>query len=419
MQLEEPFYELDRVRLKRWLPWLHLFRAFRLAIHPRCLVLGCLAILLLDAGFAVLDQLPFAQAWSREQGTERSGLTGTGTPRLGVTWEDAYISPLQSLRDAFSQGGLVLRSVAHHLPFARHLFLPGEGLTSVTTALTGLLICLVVWALCGVGISRIVAVRFAADRPVRFRDALGYAFRKLTASLGTVVLPLLAVVTLWFAGVVLGWLGRIPGIGELLLAIGWGLAMLAGLGMSLILLGLSVGWPLMLASVATEDADAFDAFSRIYNYVFARPWYVLFLVVLMLLYGSALIVFTATLLASTDMLTQWAVGAGYGRITWGSAQNGIEAWRTLSRLILHGFVVSYFWSATTIIYLLLRKSEDAIGLDAVTLAPSASTDDQSLPLVGMPAAEAREQQVHTSDAGGSVTAARQETESGMERGTST
>jgi hypothetical protein len=59
MQLEEQFYELDRTKLKRWLPWLHLWRAFRLAIHPRSIVLGCLAILLLEAGFAALPRLPF------------------------------------------------------------------------------------------------------------------------------------------------------------------------------------------------------------------------------------------------------------------------------------------------------------------------------------------------------------------------
>ena len=58
--------------------------------------------------------------------------------------------------------------------------------------------------------------------------------------------------------------------------------MLAGLAMSLILLGLAVGWPLMLASIAIEDADAFDAFSRVYNYLFARPWYALFLTLLTL-----------------------------------------------------------------------------------------------------------------------------------------
>src|SRR5690606_28636082 len=146
----------------------------------------------------------------------------------------------------------------------------------------------------------------------------------------------------------------------------------------------------MLASIAVEDADAFDAFGRIYNYVFARPWYLLFLIVLMLLYGSALLVFAATLLTATNTLAEWAVGSGLTGVVSEFGGQAIATWQNIGQLILHGFVVSYFWSATTIIYMLLRKSEDATPLDAVTLPSTAPPGDQELPLVGIPAAEKRE-----------------------------
>ena len=123
--------------------------------------------------------------------------------------------------------------------------------------------------------------------------------------------------------------------------------------MSLILLGLAVGWPLMLTSIATEDVDCFDAFSRIYNYIFARPWYALWLMILVLLYGTVLIMFVATLLVLSSHLASWAVSSGMsaeglslvidghdGKET--TATTAVILWQNLAGLVLHGFIVSYF-----------------------------------------------------------------------------
>jgi hypothetical protein len=398
MQLEEQFYELDRTKLKRWLPWLHLWRAFRLAIHPRSIVLGCLAILLLEAGFAAITRLPFVTDARILETLHRNGrVIEVPVESLTFSWENTVLAPLASVRDAFAQGVYILHPVMAHATSASALFRPGGGVTGAATAITGLLLCLLVWSLCGVGIARMAAVRFAVAQPVRLREAIAYAGRKLGSSTGSVIVPLLGVLSLWFAGLVLGLLGNIPGIGGAIVGIGWGLAMLAGLAMALILLGLAVGWPLMLASIAVEDADAFDAFGRTYNYVFARPWYLLFLVVLMLLYGSALLVFAATLLTATNTLAAWAVGSGLTGVISEFGGQAIATWQNIGRLILHGFVVSYFWSATTIIYVLLRKSEDATPLEAVTLPQMVPPGDGDLPLVGIPAAEKREGDATDSD----------------------
>jgi hypothetical protein len=44
-------------------------------------------------------------------------------------------------------------------------------------------------------------------------------------------------------------------------------------------------------------------------------------------------------------------------------------------LLVAGFAVSYFWSASTIIYFLLRQSEDANHLSEVYLPKTEPTDD--------------------------------------------
>ena len=54
------------------------------------------------------------------------------------------------------------------------------------------------------------------------------------------------------------------------------LALVAGLLMAILLLGLLFGWPLMWATISTEETDSFDALSRSYAYVFQRPLHYLF-----------------------------------------------------------------------------------------------------------------------------------------------
>src|SRR5690554_5418796 len=146
MQLEEQFYELDRTRLKRWLPWLSLWRAFRLAIHPRSIILGCLAILLLESGFAALAKLPFVTNEAILQPLTRSGrVVDVPTQAIALGWEDLYLAPLASLKEAFAHAGYLLQPVAAHVLSAIFLFKPGGGITTTATALTGLLLCLLVW----------------------------------------------------------------------------------------------------------------------------------------------------------------------------------------------------------------------------------------------------------------------------------
>ena len=422
MQLEEQFYELDRAKLKRWLPWLHLFRAFRLAISPKAILLGCLAVLLVDYALQTVEKLPFAKGSPSYVPAARMTLPAAdsnaaaelaeptdpdrrrrvsldGIRALSLDWEKTYAAPFETVAGAFSHGWLVLHPVTQHLPFARQLVRNG-GWTGGATAVTGLLACLLVWSICGVGVARLAAVRFAADETVSLRGTLRFSLRKVSPSLGSAVVPMVGVLLLWFAGVVLGWLAHIPGVGGVLVAVGWGLALIGGLLMALILLGLAAGWPLMLASVAVEDADSFDAFSRIYNYLFSRPWYSLSLVLLALLYGSVLIVFTCTLLNATHTLTDWAVAGGLGQADLMTVMNaepgevpfavqGVSFWKQSTELVFTGYLVSYFWTAATIIYFLLRKSVDATPLDAVTILPT-DTPGDDLPLVGMPAAEKRE-----------------------------
>ena len=74
-------------------------------------------------------------------------------------------------------------------------------------------------------------------------------------------------------------------LGLLLGGLLWPLALVAGLLMTLLLLGLLFGWPLMWATISAEGTDSFDALSRSYAYVFQRPLHYLFYIMVAAVIG--------------------------------------------------------------------------------------------------------------------------------------
>ncbi|MCH7689226.1 MAG: hypothetical protein IH899_21555 [Planctomycetes bacterium] len=61
-------------------------------------------------------------------------------------------------------------------------------------------------------------------------------------------------------------------------------------------------------------------------------------------------------------------------------------WMQFWAILVHGFVYSYFWTSVTIMYFLLRQSEDAVELDVVSL-PEDYQSQSELPLVGVAASD--------------------------------
>jgi len=164
----------------------------------------------------------------------------------------------------------------------------------------------------------------------------------------------------------------------------------------------------MFATISTEVSDGFDGLSRSYSYVFDRPWYYLWLVVLTMVYGSVVIFFVWLVTSLFVYLAGWSLTMGMGLETVDAlfqiappllgGQNllvdmdnttaplgGLDAvsfWLELVATLLAGFVYSYFWTATTIIYFLLRKSDDKTDLEDVYY-PIENEQDELLPVLGV------------------------------------
>jgi len=419
MQLEEQFYETDRAKLTRWLPWVHLLRSFRIATRWRNLLLAVVGITLLAVGRYGISYLPFSsyaevKALSRE--------TIDGLPRTDWPWEqslndpqrprlsDAPLSislddPISTLRSALSWPTVMLTPLRQFVQTGSNLFDRNNSWASLANGWTELLLLLVIWSFFATAITRRVAVEFAGAEEIGLRETFAFASREFRTTCAAPLIALVGIGLLWLMGSTIGWIGNIPGIGEPIAALLWGVQFLFGVILALILLGVAVAWPLMVAAHSAEGTDAFDALNRAYNYVFVRPWYSLWLLTVTIFYGSVVLYFLTGLVGVSLHLTEWMGGPHVNPGSSFAAEGSVAAaigqfWSRGLASVLHAFIYSFFWTAVTISYFLLRKSVDAYPLNRVHRpSPATEANQEPLdpntappPLVGIPESERREEE---------------------------
>ncbi len=337
--------------------------------------------------------------------------------KRGVAILDEFVeSPLGTLGQLARNWRFVLRPVIELKRPFQHIFEHGFGFVPAVFALACGLWAVVVWAIFGGAITRIAAVQFARDEKIGLMDALRFSTSKFLSYAGAPVIPLFFVAfftLLCMAGGFISWLFALvglPGLGAIFSGSLWVLPLLAGFAMTMILLLWSIGWPLMLSTISAEGSDSFDALSRSYAYAFQRPWHYLFYAVAATIYGS-LCSFVVLLFADVVVhVSHWAVSWGGGKslqslldqmfyyapeasgwsttlsadnVPTGARKLGAiftGGWLYVVFMLLVGFVYSYFWSASTIIYFLLRRDVDNTEIQEVFL--EGAEDDFEMPASG-------------------------------------
>ena len=254
----------------------------------------------------------------------------------------------------------------------------------------------------GGAICRMAALNFARDERIPLRSALTFAARKYG---GFFTAPLLPIGLILGLGVVLalgGLIGSIPFGGGTLAGLLLFLSLLAGLIMALVLIGLLAGGSLMWPTIAVESSDSFDAMSRSYSYVYSRPWRAAFYALVAAVYGAICYLFLRFFvwlvfrlaraflgigMAFTDRPGTGAPGARridalwpmpsfddllrsrppFAAVNWDDTVGYWLSmlWLGLTVLLLCSFLVSFYLSASTIIYYLLRREVDATDLEDV------------------------------------------------------
>ena len=420
--MDEKSLGLQSIDYRQVFPWIHLFRAFRIAVDIRKMILAGLALVVLAMGNWAFTELPFAPSekeaqrvdWPWHESPERPAHRKTTRVMHTVT-KLFFIRPTALLGYVAEEGIIPVRPWESVVEPAGVLLLAGNTWSAVAFAWTQLLWTFIVWSVFGGAITRMAAVQFARDERISMRDALSYSGGRFLSYFSAPLLPIAGFGFFWALCVVGGLIGRIPGAGDIIIGALWIVPLVLGFLMALILIGVAVGWPLMLTTISVEGSDAFDGFSRAYSYVYNRPWHLLWYVIVAMVYGSAVIFFVSFMTWLIVYLAGWSVAAGMGSQNANALFQGapellggssllieteaarfrtwmeigdklVGIWLHVVALLLIGFVYSYFWTASTIIYLLLRRGDDGTDLDAVYL-PEEQERDELLPLVGVAASD--------------------------------
>jgi hypothetical protein len=243
---------------------------------------------------------------------------------------------------------------------------------------------------------RLEAVGKASQDREPLAPAMAMVISRWTAFFGALVMPLVLAGVLAFIAMLFGLLFFSLPVIDVLGGLFYGVALVLGLGVALLLLGFAVSCPLLLPAVATENCDGPDAMHRAIAYIVARPlrWLLyLFTILLGLAMGLLLVVTVSklTLYVTGSLVDQWAFGESISHATaamdgtnsadavWHTQWAGglVAFWMGLVQWIVAGWSLAYVMSASTRAYLLLRLSCDGQdereiwwpGLIRGTLAP--------------------------------------------------
>jgi hypothetical protein len=241
----------------------------------------------------------------------------------------------------------------------------------------------------------------ARDEKISIRQALRFSSGKFLSFVFAPVIPVAIVVVVGLVVSLGGLLLYVPFIGEILVGVFYFLAIAAGFVMTLVALGTAGGLNLMYPTIAVEGSDSFDAISRSFSYVYARPWRMLWYTVVAIIYGAFTFLFVRVFIWLTLAFTHKAVGFLVTRTTdgehalWTALWPGsgvwhlpyhvdyislsfgqkvaaflIALWVFLVIAFLGAYLVSYYFSSSTVIYYLMRREVDATELDDVYVEQS-------------------------------------------------
>ncbi|MEI8197967.1 MAG: hypothetical protein WCI73_18900, partial [Phycisphaerae bacterium] len=275
-----------------------------------------------------------------------------------------------------------------------------RGLYWLTLAIL-LAFWLAVLAVSGGIITRLSALEFAGYDKAGLLGVWHFVRQRFWTFIKAPLMPLGILLFLGILLALLGLVGAVPFVGELLLGLAFIIFLAIGFIMMLLTLAILGGMHLLYPTIATEGSDGFDAMSRGFAYVYSRPWRLIGYSLLSLIYGVITFLFVSMavylLLVLTHTFAAWGTNLlGYNH-AWYSGTDKLDAlwpaprffklwpdvnwwamswtewvgagmlhgWLFLLFAALGGYVMSYYYSANTIIYFLLRRSVDGQSLSDI------------------------------------------------------
>jgi len=412
-----------------------IFRAFRMAIHPRKMAiafLGVVAIGLLgwtmDLNRVVTtDRLgrsslySYAGSSSRLGGALEYGRREPGEPtglagELYRFWSGQFHDTFYALSRMDVPG--VARHIRACLVALEWAFLNYPLWSTLFFALT-----LMILAVAGGAICRIAALQFAQGERPGLVQSLQFSAHRFSSFFLAPLVPLILIGTTGLLVALLGLSGNIPWAGEVLVGLGMPFVLILGMVMTFLVIGSVAGFNLIFPAVAYDDSEGFIAVNNSFRYLFARPWRYGLYTLLAAIYGGITyhfvrlfafgVLWTAYRFLQLGFLHDnaklerlWSEPSFVDLFGQSVVRAGEPVWTIeVGRFLIHvavlgivalliAFCVSFYFTVNTLIYALLRKGVDDIPLDQVRTreeeldqvvpAPGASAPSQAAPLPAGP-----------------------------------
>lgn len=273
-------------------------------------------------------------------------------------------------------------------------------------------VAFVVLSLAGVAICRSAALQFARAEKPRLTQAVRFGRRRLLSLLGAEIAPAVLIAAFGLPTILLGLLGNVPIAGPVLTGLFLPLSLLVACAVAIVLIGMIGGASLMPPAIAYEDSDGFDAVVRSFL-IFSEPWRMGFYTIAAALYGAVCYVFVRLfgflllwttyrfleigfLKQNANLHAIWPEPTFASFLGPGAAMPDvwylwlaallIRLWVLVIIGVTASFVLSFYFSASTIIYALLRQRADGIALEEVATGPDEAAVELSLSETGSEAA---------------------------------
>ncbi|MBT6723056.1 MAG: hypothetical protein HOB20_07485 [Planctomycetaceae bacterium] len=400
-------------------PWTALTRAFTVAVSIPVLLLASFGVGLTVSGWAlaesllVPEQLTLAPAGATTDEMESVSNQGD-TFAEDTALQNAVETPFVDGSEQIPETTVAVQPPGHFAPAmgsiadgdTRSVFerlLVGEGLMLVADlhdmllggdreldAKTSYAICiidfvwlLIVWGFFGAMITRIAVIRIGRGEKIGLKEAMADVRKKYISYVMSPVFVLVSCFVLSLPIVLISLLLNFD-IGVLLASVLWIVAIVASVGVAVLLTGFFFGWPLMWPTIsAEEDGDVYEATSRTFAYTFQAPIQYLFYVSISLAIWvpSVMLVQNFTSLAEQVVFSGMNVAADEGQLIQdyltgkvsldGQSQifimgaNIISGLHWFAHLMADAFCVGFFFASFSGIYLLLRRFVDHTPLDEV------------------------------------------------------
>ncbi len=388
---------IRRIDWQELMPVVVLLRIFNAATGLRVLFLAGVGVLLTLAAGLLFNMIVLQQ---------------TETTLSNIYKTPAYIEPIVLLQQDSKGESNVMGIMPDTYCAQRSIFVPWElfGTAGVrpfsfqecdgserVLAFCWLLMLALIWSFFGGLICRFVALRLTVNESESLGDTRRFMQKCGGGFLAGFILVLLGVLCCLIPVKLAGLAFSVP-ILNLIVACLFPVVLLFAFFAVVLLFGLLVGWPLLLASVAVDGADGFEAVSRTYSYVYQRPLhyflYWIFAGMLGLLGFILVSIFVDTIVALSVHVGGFsdAIDSTASPMFSAIPMSGVgshlplpalivTAWCAVLHMVKMAFLFAWFWTSSVTIYLLLRRSVDATPLVEVLRMGAAAEKPDTLPAI--------------------------------------